>query len=80
VIDTPGLREYGLIGLEPADVGHYFREFRAYIPNCRYPSCTHDHEPDCAVIEALERGEISEVRYRSYVNILDSVAQPDTGR
>jgi len=82
VVDTPGIREFGIIDLEPEELSYYFIEFRPYIPLCRFPNCTHDHEPGCAVKEALERGEISDIRYYSYLNILESVraGEKDVGR
>lgn len=82
VVDTPGVREFGVLDFEPTDLAHYFVEFVPYIHQCRFPNCTHDHEPGCAVIEAVERGEISEQRYRSYLNILDSLrlGERDIGR
>jgi len=77
VADTPGLREYGLVGLDPAMLSHYFVEFKDYIPDCRYPNCTHDHEPDCRVKAAVENDEISSDRYESYMNMLFSLRQGD---
>lgn len=82
LIDTPGLREYGVVDIEAWELGHYFVEFQPFVQSCRFPTCTHDHEPDCAVVEAVERGEISDVRWASYLNILSSIHQgeADTGR
>ncbi|ARA92471.1 ribosome small subunit-dependent GTPase A [Rhodothermaceae bacterium RA] len=82
VVDTPGIREFGLIDLDPADLGHYFREFKPYLHDCHFPNCTHDHEPDCAVKAAVEEGHITEARYTSYLNILDSLhlGERDVGR
>lgn len=82
VVDTPGVREFGVLDLEPMDLAHYFVEFVPFIHDCRFPNCTHDHEPGCAIIEAVERGDISEQRYRSYLNILDSLrlGERDIGR
>lgn len=82
VADTPGLREFGLIDLEPSDLGHYFVEFRPYLSHCRFPNCTHDHEPGCAVKEAVERDDITIERYESYLNILHSLrlGAKDVGR
>ncbi len=73
VVDTPGLREFGVTDLEPAELSNYFVEFRPYLAACRFPDCTHEHEPDCAVKAAVEAGEISEERYLSYLNILHSL-------
>jgi ribosome biogenesis GTPase len=82
VVDTPGLREFGVIDLEAADLGHYFIEFGPYLHQCRFPTCTHDHEPGCAVKEALEAETITEERYLSYLNILHSIrlGDEDVGR
>ncbi len=73
VIDTPGIREIDPYGIKKEDVGHYFIEFENYIHQCRFNTCTHRHEPRCAVIEAVENEEISIERYESYLNLLDTV-------
>jgi ribosome biogenesis GTPase / thiamine phosphate phosphatase len=82
VADTPGIREFGVLDFEPGDLAHYFKEFVPFIHDCRFPNCTHDHEPDCAIMEAVNRGDIHDVRYGSYLNILDSIrmGNKDTGR
>ena len=82
IIDTPGIREFGIVDVEAGELGHYFVEFLPYLDDCRYPNCTHDHEPECAVIAAVDRGEITEERWASYLNILESIRQgaKDTGR
>ena len=82
VVDTPGLREFGVIDLDPPQLSHYFVEFVAYVNDCRYPNCTHDHEPDCAVVDAVDRGDISQERWASYLNILESIrlGEKDVGR
>lgn len=77
IADTPGIREFGVMNIEPWELSHYFVEFQRHIEKCRFPTCTHDHEPGCGVKEAVENGEISEQRYRSYLNILDSINQGD---
>lgn len=73
IIDTPGVREIDPFGIRKEDLGHYFREFEGYINQCRFNTCTHYHEPGCAVISAVENGKISEERYDSYLRILDTV-------
>jgi len=80
--DTPGLREYGLVDIEPSELGHYFVEIRETLHDCRYPNCTHDHEPGCHVKEAVEAGEIVLERYESYLNMLRSIhlGDRDVGR
>ena len=77
VADTPGLREYGLIEIEPGMLSHYFVEFESLGRDCRYPNCNHDHEPGCRVKEALEKGEIAPERYESYTNMLFSLQRGD---
>jgi ribosome biogenesis GTPase len=67
VADTPGLRELGLWGIPVEDLDHYFPEFRDYLGKCRFGySCSHTHEPGCAIRAAIEAGEISAERYESY--------------
>lgn len=82
IVDTPGIREFGLLNIEPWELSHFFIEFRPHIESCRFPTCTHDHEPGCGVKKAVESGEISEQRYQSYLNILDSInlGERDVGR
>jgi len=71
IIDTPGLREFGIWDLTKEEIGVIFPDFSAYYLNCKYTSCTHTHEPDCAVITAVDQGIISAERYNSYLNIYD---------
>jgi ribosome biogenesis GTPase / thiamine phosphate phosphatase len=67
VADTPGLRELGLWEVDREELGFYFREFVPFLGTCRYGnSCTHTHEPGCAIRLAVEEGEISASRYESY--------------
>lgn len=70
VADTPGIRELGLYEIEPADLAFYFVEMEPFINECRYPNCTHDHEPECAVRAAVDAGTVSPERYESYLRIL----------
>lgn len=70
IIDTPGIRGFGLVHLKKEETGHYFPEIFEKSHNCRYNNCTHSNEPGCAVKEAVEKGEISWTRYHSYLNIL----------
>jgi ribosome biogenesis GTPase len=69
VVDTPGLRQFELWGIDPADVEGYFIEFRPYIPQCRFPDCSHTHEADCAVKDAVHREQIHPARYESYLKL-----------
>ena len=71
VIDTPGIKGFGLIDIDDAELWHYFPEMMRTAPGCRFYNCTHTHEPGCAVIEAVRRGDISPARYESYLKILD---------
>jgi ribosome biogenesis GTPase len=70
VADTPGIRELGLYEIDEQNLGFYFREFVPFIHQCRYPNCTHDHEPECAVRSAVEAGVIAQARYESYLRLL----------
>jgi ribosome biogenesis GTPase / thiamine phosphate phosphatase len=82
VVDTPGIREFGIWDLAPEDLSGFFVEMRPLLPECRFPSCTHDHEPGCVVKEAVERDEVTIERYESYLNILESLrlGEKDVGR
>ncbi|MBO5875693.1 MAG: ribosome small subunit-dependent GTPase A [Alistipes sp.] len=71
IIDTPGVKGFGLIDIEDAELCRYFPDMMRYAPECRYYNCTHVHEPDCAVVRAVEKGEIAYSRYESYLKILD---------
>lgn len=73
VIDTPGIREFGISTIEGHHLGHYFPEIAAALPGCRFPTCTHDHEPGCAVREGVENGTITGMRFESYLRILKSL-------
>jgi ribosome biogenesis GTPase len=70
VVETPGTREFGLWSMGERGLAHLFREMRPYLGKCRFGAdCSHVHEPGCAVRDAVETGEISEMRYRSYVRM-----------
>ena len=71
IIDTPGVKAFGTIDFERAQVAHYFPEIFNASSECRFNNCTHTHEPGCAVLEAVERGDISSSRYASYMSILE---------
>ena len=73
LIDTPGLREFGIWDLEPQELDGYFVEFLDHLQDCKYLPCTHTHEPGCAVIQAVENGDIEEDRYASYYAILETL-------
>jgi ribosome biogenesis GTPase / thiamine phosphate phosphatase len=75
IIDTPGMREFGLVDIEKQEVSHYFPEMRERLVNCQFNNCLHVNEPGCAIKEAVMNGEISEDRYVSYVNIMESIEE-----
>ena len=77
VIDTPGIRVFRLSGINQAELRDCFPEFAPYAARCQFaPTCSHDHEPGCALFEAVERGELAPTRYASYVEILDELVPP----
>lgn len=71
LIDTPGIKGFGTIDMEEAEISHYFPEIFKISADCRFNNCTHRHEPGCAVLKAVSNHYISESRYRSYLSILD---------
>ncbi len=75
IIDTPGIREFGVIDIPKQELSHYFPEMRKLINDCRYNNCLHINEPDCAVKEAVNEGAVSADRYVSYLNILDTIEE-----
>jgi ribosome biogenesis GTPase len=73
IVDTPGIREFGLWKLGPEELASYFEEFAAFAPDCRFSNCSHSHEPDCAVVAAVDDGRLSAPRYEAYLRILESL-------
>lgn len=71
IIDTPGIKGFGLIEIKKEELSHYFREMLPLVDKCKYAPCTHTHEPECAIKEAIEKGDISEERYISYLGMLE---------
>lgn len=71
IVDTPGIKGFGTYDMEVEEISHYFVEFFELSKECRYSNCTHTHEPGCAVLEALERGELAPSRYQSYLSMLE---------
>ena len=69
IIDTPGIRELGIVDIEQTELGRYFPEMRALMPDCRFNNCRHINEPGCAVLHALANDEIEPSRYESYLSI-----------
>ncbi len=75
VVDTPGVREFGVRDVHPKDLAHYFPDLSPYVNACQFPDCTHDHEPNCAVKAAVERGDVHAERHESYLAILESLRE-----
>ncbi len=75
IIDTPGLKEFGLVDVSKQELSHYFPEMRNKVPHCQFNNCMHINEPGCAVKEAVSSGEISPERYASYLTILDTIEE-----
>jgi ribosome biogenesis GTPase len=69
IIDAPGINEFDIWGLDQRDLKFSFQEFERYQKNCEYTNCTHTHEPNCAVIEAVNNNKILNSRYKNYNNI-----------
>lgn len=72
-VDTPGIRSFGLWELTKEEVTNHFLDLQAFAANCKYSDCVHDQEPNCAVLQALEKGEISPLRYQSYRSLLAEI-------
>jgi ribosome biogenesis GTPase len=75
IIDTPGIKGFGLLDVEKEEIGHYFRDIFRISRNCRYSNCQHTGEPGCAVYQAVANGEIALSRYESYLSILDDTQE-----
>jgi ribosome biogenesis GTPase len=71
IIDSPGIKELGLVEMKKEEIGHYFPEIRALLNQCKFNNCIHVNEPHCAILKAVEEGRISEERYQSYLGILN---------
>lgn len=77
VVDTPGIRVFRLAGINQAELRDCFPEFAPFAARCRFrPGCSHDHEPDCAVFDAVEQGKLAPTRFASYLEILDELVPP----
>lgn len=79
VVDTPGIRAFGLWDLEAADLDIFFEEFQPLIERCRFYDCTHSHEPGCAVRAAVEEGRVDERRHAAYLRILQTLSDGGEG-
>ncbi len=75
VIDTPGIREIDPYGITKENLSHYFIEFLPFMQDCKFNTCTHHHEPGCAIIKAVENGKIFPERYESYLNLLNTIEE-----
>lgn len=75
IIDTPGIKGFGLVDITPSEVGGYFSEFFALQSECKFSNCLHTNEPKCAVKKAVEKGQISSSRYISYLSFLEEEEQ-----
>ena len=72
IIDTPGIKGFGLLEMAKEEIAHYFPEMFQLLNNCQYYNCTHIHEPGCAVKKAVTDGQIAESRYDTYLGLLDT--------
>lgn len=73
LIDTPGIKEFGMVDFTAQELSHFFPEMRARLHDCRFANCTHRHEPGCAIKKAVVDGLISAERYQNYLNILEDI-------
>ena len=73
IIDTPGIKTLAFSHLEVMDIAHNFREFFSIADQCRFANCTHRNEPNCAIIAAVSRGTINQMRYQTYLNLVEEV-------
>ncbi len=78
LIDSPGFQGFGLLHLSREEIEQGFPEFSAHIPACRFYNCTHQHEPNCGVLAALERGEINAARHALYLRLIEAKASHDS--
>jgi ribosome biogenesis GTPase len=72
IIDTPGIKAFGMLEMEPWEISHYFTEIFKISSGCQYNNCSHTHEPGCEVKKSVETGEIAESRYISYLGLLET--------
>ena len=73
IIDTPGIKEFGLVGFDSYELGQRLPEIRDRMDGCRFNNCLHVSEPGCAILKAVENGEISRFRYINYLKMLDDI-------
>ena len=74
LIDTPGIKEFGMVDFNAQELSHFFPEMRERLHDCHFANCTHRHEPGCAIKKAVDDGLISAERYQNYLNILETIS------
>ncbi|MFN4083914.1 MAG: ribosome small subunit-dependent GTPase A [Bacteroidia bacterium] len=72
IIDTPGIREFGLVDFEKTEISHYFKEMQPYIGQCKFNNCIHVNEPECMILHCVNEGKIAYDRYNSYISMLNN--------
>ena len=75
LIDTPGIKEFGMVDFTAQELSHFFPEMRRVLHDCHFANCTHRHEPGCAVLQAVDDGRISPERYHNYLSILEDIEE-----
>ena len=78
LIDTPGIKEFGMVDFKPEELSHFFPEMRRVLHGCHFANCTHRHEPHCAVRDAVDAGTISTERYNNYLGIYEQIVSGNT--
>ncbi len=73
IIDTPGIKEWGLVDINKEELAHYFLDMKPFIGKCKFTNCLHVQEPQCAILQAVKKNAIHPYRYQSYINILHSI-------
>ena len=77
IIDTPGVREFGIYGIPSQELGHCFPEFESFASQCRFQPCSHTHEPNCAVRQAVEDDELAAFRYQAYLKMYAEIREQE---
>ena len=75
IIDTPGIKEFSILHVEPEEVSGYFVDIKEHAKSCKFNNCMHINEPDCAVLSALDDGRLAPTRYENYLNIIEDIKQ-----
>ncbi|MCL4134588.1 UNVERIFIED_CONTAM: hypothetical protein GTU68_000008 [Idotea baltica] len=76
MIDTPGIKEFAAVHIEPGELAGYFKDFVPYLENCKFSNCRHENEPNCAIKDAVVEGEITESRFMNYLKLLEEIDKP----